>query len=49
MGNFNLFDDTSNLEYAGYVISLNMVAKSCIASGEVGVGLDHVADPYIPQ
>ena len=48
VGNFNLFEDTSNMVYKGYPISLNIAAKKCRREGDEELYLDHAADPYVP-
>ena len=52
VGNFNLgFNDTSELVYAGYFISLNMAAKKCVRKEDEGsydgFEIDHNADPFV--
>ena len=50
-GNFNLFNDTSNMQVDGIPISLNIAANKCMASGKSpsdGFSVQHQADQYIP-
>lgn len=56
VGSFNLFQDTSELVYKGYTVSLNVAAKVCpkeSVPGQVnlkpddGFSVDHQASPYV--
>ena len=53
---FNLFQDTSELQYKGYFVSLNVAAKVCATPDEPGrvnykpddgFDVDHQASPYV--
>lgn len=51
VGDFNLFQDASSVVYAGYAISLNLVAYPCITDPDNydGVQIGHNASPHDPK
>lgn len=51
VGSYRLFDDTSDINYKGYKVSLNLVAKKCIDNHSQFDNFDisHSALPYNPR